>query len=66
MSAPPFCDVGDLVAPYSCRCPREMGTPQFGDPRPHIPSDMGTGGEHITRDMGPWGPKNTGDMGIRR
>ena len=35
-------------------------------PRPHIPSDMGTGGgENITRDMGPWGPKNSGDMGIR-
>ena len=44
-----------------------MGIPQFGDPRPHIPSDMGTGGEHDHyRDMGAWGPKNSGDMGIRR
>ena len=46
------------------RYPREMGTPQFGDPGPHIPSDMGTPGPHITRDMGPWDPKNSGDMGI--
>ena len=46
------------------RCPREMGTPQFGDPGPHIPSDMGTPGPHITRDMGLWGPQNSGDMGI--
>ena len=41
-----------------------MGTPQFGDPGPHIPSDMGTGGGHITRDMWPWGPQNSDDMGI--
>ena len=34
------------------RCPREMGTPQFGDPSPHIPSDMGTGGISL----GIWGP----------
>ena len=46
------------------RCLREMGTPQFGDPGPHIPSDMGTGGPHITRDMGTGGPQNSGDMGI--
>ena len=46
------------------RCPREMGTPQFGDPSPHIPSDMGTPGPHITRNIGPWGPQNSGDMGI--
>ena len=46
------------------RCLREMGTPQFGDPSPHIPSDMGTGGPHITRDLGTPGPQNSGDMGI--
>ena len=46
------------------RCPHEMGTPQFGDPGPHIPSDMGTPGPHIPSDMGAWGPKNSGDMGI--
>ena len=45
------------------RCLREMGTPQYGDPGPHIPSDMGTGEPHITRDVGPWGPQNSGDMG---
>ena len=45
------------------RCLREMGTPQNGDPGPHIPSDMGAGGPHITRDVGPWGPQNSGDMG---
>ena len=45
------------------RCLREMGTPQNGDPGPHIPSDMGTGGPHITRDVGLWGPQNSGDMG---
>ena len=22
------------------RCPREMAIPQFGDPGPHVPSDM--------------------------
>ena len=49
---------------HNDQCPREMGTPQFGDPGPHILSDMGTPGPHITRDMGAWGPKNSGDMGI--
>ena len=43
--------------------PPNMGTPQYGDPGPHIPSDMGTGEPHITRDVGPWGPQNSGDMG---
>ena len=45
------------------RCLREMGTPLYGDPGPHIPSDMGTGEPHITRDVGPWGPQNSGGMG---
>ena len=31
-----------------------MGTPQNGDPGPHIPSDMGTGGGPIS--LGMWGP----------
>ena len=35
------------------RCLREMGTPQFGDPKPHIPSDMEIGWGHITKDTGP-------------
>ena len=56
--------VRSAIFRFSDRCPREMGTPQFGDPSPHIPSDMGTPGPHITRDMGPWGPQNSGDMGI--
>ena len=43
-----------IVRTPPARCPREMGTPQFGDPRPHIPSDMGTGGGSIS--LGIWGP----------
>ena len=35
------------------RCLREMWTPQFGDPSPHIPSDMGTRGGAIS--LGIWG-----------
>ena len=34
-----------FVALCAChRCLREMGTPKFRDPDPHIPSDVGTGG----------------------
>ena len=49
---------------FSYRCLREMRTHQFGDPGPHVPSDMGTGGPHITRDMGTRGPQHSGNMGI--
>ena len=60
------CTISSLALRRSAttyRCLREMGTPQYGDPGPHIPSDMGTGEPHITRDVGPWGPQNSGDVG---
>ena len=65
MDVGPAGSVGSVaLVPSKTRCPREMGTPQFGDPGPHIPSDMGTPSPHITRDMGAWGPQNSGGMGI--
>lgn len=29
-----------LLGHVKYRCPREMAIPQFGDPGPHVPSDM--------------------------